>query len=49
MVRTGDGNAAVARLLAAEGIPAIPAPGLWGEGLMVPPAYAGGAAVVFAA
>jgi hypothetical protein len=49
VVRTGDGNAAVARLLAAEGIPAIPAPGLWGEGLMVPPAYAGGAAVVFAA
>jgi hypothetical protein len=49
VVRTGDGNAAIARLLAAEGIPAVPAPGLWGEGLMVPPDFAGGAALVFAA
>lgn len=45
VVRTGDGNAAVTALLAAEGIPARPAPGL---GLMVPPESAGGAALVFA-
>ncbi|WP_149537927.1 VOC family protein [Siccirubricoccus phaeus] len=49
VVRTGDGNAAARALLAAEGIPAVPAPGLWGEGLMVPPEHAGGAALVFAA
>ncbi|MDB5375213.1 MAG: hypothetical protein JWP04_3855 [Belnapia sp.] len=49
VVRTGDGNAAVAALLAAEAIPAVPAPGLWGTGLLVPPDYAGGAALVFAA
>lgn len=49
VVRTGDANAAVIALLAEAGIPALPAPGLWGEGLMVPPDHAGGAALVFAA
>jgi hypothetical protein len=49
VVRTADANASVTALLTAEGIPAIPAPGLWGEGLLVPPDHAGGAALVFAA
>jgi hypothetical protein len=44
VVRTADGNAAVARLLAARGVPAAPAPG---GGLMVAPEEAGGAALVF--
>jgi hypothetical protein len=42
MIRTDDGNAAIARLL---GDRAVPVPG----GLMVPPALAGGAALVFLA
>ena len=45
VVRTEDANAAVTALLAREGIPARPVAG----GLMVPPAHAGGAALVFAA
>ncbi len=49
VIRTADANASAAALLAAEGIAAIAAPGLWGEGLLVPPEYAGGAALVFAA
>jgi hypothetical protein len=49
VVRTGDANAGIRALLAAEGIPARPAPGLWGEGLLVSPDHAGGAALVFAA
>jgi len=46
VVRTGDGNAAARRVL--HGIPAVKAPGDWGAGLMVPPEFAGGAALVFA-
>lgn len=42
VVRTADGNAAVSQVL--RGIPVVEAP----EGLMVPPEYAGGAALVFA-
>lgn len=44
VVRTADGNAAARRRLEAEGIPAVAAP----DGLMVPPEFAGGAALVFA-
>jgi hypothetical protein len=43
VVRTGDGNAAIARILGEKGVP------LPGGRLMVPPALAAGAAVVFAA
>jgi hypothetical protein len=46
VVRTGDGNAAARRVL--HGIPTVKAPGEWGAGLMVPPEFAGGAALVFA-
>ena len=42
VVRTDDGNAAVARVL--QGIPVVAAP----DGMMVPPEFAGGAALVFA-
>jgi hypothetical protein len=42
VVRTEDGGAAARRLL--QGIPVVEAP----QGVMVPPAYAAGAAVVFA-
>jgi Glyoxalase-like domain len=45
VVRTADGNAAARRRLEAEGIPTVAAP----DGLMVPPEFAGGAALVFAA
>lgn len=45
VVRTADGNAAVRAILAREGIAAIDLP----MGLMVPPAQAGGAAIVFQA
>ncbi len=43
VLRTGDGNAAARRVLA--GLPTRAAPG---NGLLVPPEHAGGAAVVFA-
>jgi hypothetical protein len=49
VIRTADANVSAAALLAAEGIVTIPAPGLWGEGLLVQPEHAGGAALVFAA
>lgn len=45
VVRTADGNAAVRAILAREGIATIDLP----MGLMVPPAQAGGAAIVFQA
>lgn len=45
VVRTADGNAAARRRLEAEGIPTVAAP----DGQMVPPEFAGGAALVFAA
>ena len=48
VVRTGDANAAITALLASEGIPAIPAEAAAPGGLMVSPAHAGGAALVFA-
>jgi hypothetical protein len=41
-VRTGDGNAAIARLLAGRPVTALPE-----GGLLVPPALAGGAALLF--
>ncbi len=42
VVRTGDGGAAARKIL--QGLPAVEAP----QGVMVPPAFAAGAAVVFA-
>jgi hypothetical protein len=45
VVKTSDGNAAVGALLERAGIAAVPMP----AGLMVPPAAAGGAAIIFQA
>jgi hypothetical protein len=47
VIRTEDSNAAARRQLAGLGCETVR--GLWGEGLLVPPEAAGGAAVVFAA
>jgi hypothetical protein len=47
VIRTDDGNAAARRVLAGLDCQAVR--GTWGEGLLVPPEAAGGAAVVFAA
>ncbi len=47
VIRTGDANATARQVLNGLGCQAVR--GLWGEGLLVPPEAAGGAAVVFAA